>query len=137
MIRANQLRIGNFLYVSGNTIDTYQTSKPKRVDIDFLKAIDEENKQRPDGLLTWFNPIPLTPEILEKCGFNVTSKGFYQHPNWYNLSLKYFRGSYALRCNFMDIITNNIYYVHQLQNLYHALTGEELEINEFDNFTTY
>ena len=74
-------------------------------------------------------PIELNPSILEKCGFDVTSKGFYQHPNWYNVSLKYLRGTYNLRCNFMDIVANNIDYLHQLQNLYYTLTGEELIYN--------
>jgi hypothetical protein len=74
-------------------------------------------------------PIPLTPEILEKAGFEVSSKGFFSHPKWYNLSLKHRTGSYDLRCNFMERVATNIDYVHQLQNLFQSLTGEELVIN--------
>lgn len=62
MIQANELRIGDWLYVSGSTIDTYQTSNPKQVTIEFLNAIKVENEERPDGVLTWFGPSPSPPK---------------------------------------------------------------------------
>jgi hypothetical protein len=63
-----------------------------------------------------YYPIKLTPQILEKCGFE-------------------FNGGY-----FIIPLKNSLYgidkikvgkgiFLHQLQNLYFALTGEELDIN--------
>jgi hypothetical protein len=118
-MKINELRIGNLLVVDDDIVTEVTV-----IGEDYLgttKTIGFINIEK-------FSPIILTPEILEKCGFNVTSKGFYVHPNWYNISLKFMRGTYNLRCNFMDIIANNIDYLHQLQNLYFALTGEELLI---------
>lgn len=82
-------------------------------------------------------PIPLTPEILERCGFE---KGFGEYAliqdsyplrfreegEKYILSFHYF-GSNG-ESNEEEIICE-FKYLHQLQNLYFALTGQELEVN--------
>lgn len=78
------------------------------------------------------NPIPLTPEILEKCGFECEYVSKYaikythlNHAeigyNWTKLS-----GWFA---RYYGPILIHIKYLHQLQNLYWCLCGEELEIN--------
>lgn len=75
-----------------------------------------------------FEPIPLTEEWLLKFGFEKTP--------WYFNSYRLVIGNndYAILidldgdCEVGDIITCKIQYVHQLQNLYFALTGEELTI---------
>lgn len=122
MIEAKQLRIGNWVNFDNRNWLINSVTK----DFPYLETIEFGF-----GIVEYRNiePIPLTPEILEKCGFDPTSKGFFKHPNWYNVSLKYIRGTYSLRFNFTDIVATNIDYVHQLQNLYFALTGEELTIN--------
>lgn len=128
MILAHELRIGNLVTAHFQT--TRFNSKVEAISlshgIKFVSVYCDENLEGYSEQN--ISAIPLTPEILEKCGFNVTSKGFYQHGSWYNISLKYMRGTYALRCNFMDIVANNIDYVHQLQNLHFALTQTELQI---------
>jgi hypothetical protein len=66
-----------------------------------------------------FDPIPLTPEILEKAGFEKGLNGYF------------FRGGveYNLKRHMLEGFGYcEILYVHQLQNLYYALTGEELNI---------
>lgn len=124
MIQPQELRIGNWVNVSGNTIDTYQTSKPKQVSIEFLNAIKIENDERPDGILTWFSPIPLTPEILEKCGFVKYEPMMYRlKEGWHWIAVD----TNSLYINGKQVVL--IEYLHQLQNLYFALTGEELTIN--------
>lgn len=128
MIKANELRIGNCISFQNHL----ETEKVVTVNARFFSSLaggSPLEEMKPDEELSnYYSPIELTPELLEKGGFNVTSKGFYQHPNWYNVSLKHLRGTYNLRCNFMDIITNNIDYLHQLQNLYYSLVGSELEV---------
>lgn len=94
-----------------------------------------------DYAATYGKPIPLTEEWLIKFGFEkdenkpfhfirleeynleVMVNGFSgtleKEPNWF-CSIK----SYAHQTTFQKM------HVHQLQNLYHALTGEELTIKE-------
>jgi hypothetical protein len=82
--------------------------------------------------------IPLTPEWLERCGFKFLSNPGGGDKSWRRVdfpfeltdidgsegfSVYYFNGDdnvYITECDFL----------HQLQNLYFALTGEELSIKE-------
>lgn len=71
--------------------------------------------------------IPLTPEILESCGFEKHAASTYAHINQ-NLSYV-FKISHIGDGKWYSINTTaNIptKYLHQLQNLYFALTNEEL-----------
>ena len=85
-----------------------------------------------EGMTTLkFNPIPLTEECLLKFGFAQRLKtydcNFYENRK---LSIN-IRSDYAtvfLKQYKQDSYLISIEYVHQLQNLYFALTGEELEI---------
>ena len=77
--------------------------------------------------LSDLEPIPLTPRILEKCGFK---EGSY-HKNWFSIPtltphiVKYDDGFILEMVD--DIrISESFQYLHQLQNLYFALTGTEL-----------
>lgn len=77
-------------------------------------------------------PIPLTPEWLEKFGAKR-----YGHGSGYLIDSYYLSvakdGSFLIGILFADnSITNlkKLKHVHQLQNLYFALTGEELTIKE-------
>lgn len=70
-----------------------------------------------------FTPIPLTEEWLVKFGFEKDSFGcLYFGYFYYRKSLFYSSGEFS------NIGLPNIQYVHQLQNIYFALTGEELTI---------
>jgi hypothetical protein len=97
MIQANELRVGNWVLWNG-AVDTV------------------EDGQQIDELV--FDPIPLTPEILEKIDWNGYVK--------LNIG-SYFKiddvGHLYYRSDYTGI---NIDYLHQLQNLYFALTGTEL-----------
>ena len=77
-------------------------------------------------------PIPLTPEILEKAGFEEfpDSSGLYGYEaftkgNCY-VEISPTRGI-GVSIGSMET-AQSIKYLHQLQNLYFALTGEELNI---------
>jgi hypothetical protein len=84
-----------------------------------------------------WEPILLKPEILEKVGFVNFPSGnidrwkkerFYLESNWFASP-----GKYKFNWENMDHTgstpNTNIQYLHQLQNLYFALCGLELEIN--------
>ena len=77
--------------------------------------------------------IPITEEILIKCGWG---KGEYDSEYTDNVSLKQEVLSYNVNAKMLCIETNydvieikHIQYLHQLQNIYFALTETELEIN--------
>ena len=78
-----------------------------------------------------FKPIPLTEEWLLKFGFEKT---IWDNFNSFRLSIG--NNDYTIvlysdgNCEVGDIITCKIEYVNQLQNLYFALTGEELKQQE-------
>jgi hypothetical protein len=88
-------------------------------------------------------PIALKPEMLQKCGF-VENGNYYQLPearefiltlpvmgNNKNEIYGYINSkkeSYARATVNELVISNNFYYLHQLQNIYYAIIGKELEI---------
>jgi hypothetical protein len=70
------------------------------------------------------SPIPLTEEWLLKFGYITHS----HQKNYYTI-----KGHIIWKCNEMFLCDKNgvhIKYVHQLQNLYWVLNGEELVIKE-------
>lgn len=105
MVQFNELRIGNLVHV-GNGI--YE-----RVLEILCDSITTETKQ---GIFD-FEGIPITPEILEKAGFRID-------PN----SKKHAGKVYRCQGVTINLETSRIKYLHQLQNFYFALTGEELQI---------
>jgi len=129
MIQANELRIGNWIYVvdAGNfqveSLDMYDR------DTDPSILVNEEY------YLQRCEPIPLTEEWLLKFGFeiggnhistNLTTakiKGFAIN-TYSNFDEKYWWLGY-----YTNSVNSHIKYLHQLQNLYFSLTGIELIYN--------
>jgi hypothetical protein len=113
MIKANELRIGNWYFEYG---------MPRQATALFIYKL--ESIRIRDKIAIDISPIPLTPEILEKCGFVYDGTA-----HW----VKRISGMNV--CHFPDIEThidgepiNYLPSLHQVQNLYFALTGEELTI---------
>lgn len=129
MIKANELRIGNWVNYningeqlhSGKITGIYNTQdEPSRGVIDYHYP------------LVFGQPIPLTPEILEKAGFESVrwSMGSY---NWVHRESKICFKRLKTQGDVVRFMAHNrithVTSLHQLQNLYFALTGEELNIN--------
>lgn len=141
MIQPNELRIGNYIY------------EPNSEDKDPFKVwaiYSESGNEKINGYpISYFKPILIAPEILEKCGFK---KLWHLSQYEYTISIDeeintlhfVFHGSEVFCC--LSISEDNydeninvgtftaskalsIQFLHQLQNLYFALTGDELEIN--------
>lgn len=78
-------------------------------------------------------PIPLTEEWLLKFGFQYDNDDdWYVYESKNGISLSHIIGGLThyfgnQECLWVDILSE-IKYVHQLQNLYFALTGEELQL---------
>lgn len=130
-MKANELRIGNYVYLK---------SKNKWYEIANGHDIDEGTDSGD------FEPIPLTEEWLLKFRFidyrtlpnKITKKAYFDikigfYKKAWNIELKQSKLRIYHFHNFWHVISPangsiGIEYVHQLQNLYFALTGEELEI---------
>jgi hypothetical protein len=115
-MKATELRIGN--WVNGEFINgEFLLSQIFRID----------GNDDCSGL----EPIPLTPEIMEKCGFEFNSDyGKWAKRNPYFRVDGYLKRDGGVRVPLYNgQLSQLIQYLHQLQNLYYALTGEELQIN--------
>jgi hypothetical protein len=120
-MKASELRIENLIYNKQGNIVYVNTNHLT------LLSYGIENE---------FQPIPLTEEWLLKFGFAFRKMGaggavFTRHNgHWYKDDIPYFAGSngkhFDIFLQFGDGV--EIQYVHQFQNLYFALTGEELEM---------
>ena len=142
-MKARELRIGNFIngtyhdYDDGSQEDIENETLCKVVTLDvsgngdypIYVYSDEDIEHFSD-----FEPIPLTEEWLVNFGFNAKSINH----NFRIESNVDFQISSALRNCKTDERSvfyleskfgTKIEYVHQLQNLYFALTGEELTLN--------
>jgi len=117
-----ELRIGNTIEYSGKI---FEVSEIRRNTLR-IKHWSGITKVVKIGLC---NPIPLTEEWLINFGFianrRLRQKEFSANDNGCRLTL--WTGITVPGFFYLDMI--EIKYIHQLQNLYFALTGEELQIN--------
>ncbi len=75
------------------------------------------------------NPIPITPEWLERFGFQkIIGCGWQLDIETNHYCLYSENGKYVDLFVYSDEVGKQCKYIHQLQNLYFALTGEELEL---------
>jgi len=118
-MKATELRIGNWVHHKNK--GDFQIKKSHFISI----------------VLLFSKPIPLTDEWLIKFGFEFNEVcDSLQHSigenfKWFHYDL----ASATVTMQEMDDgelfhLTEHINYVHQLQNLYFALSGEELIISE-------
>lgn len=121
-MKANELRIGNCVLCNGlRTI----------VNLKLLESIYTNN------IIFTIEPIPLTEEWLLKCGFEWR-EGIEQESSLVidllgRIKIVYYSGNVNFTSLYqdnqcIDFVTGKIKYIHQLQNLYFALIGEELNI---------
>lgn len=132
MIQANELRLGNFIYkigldyVMGNPIADYNDKEVVEVDLDVIENVLKFNNTTDYEL---YEPIPLTEEYLLRFGFEKTMEWTYSKKLVGNLKLVYYLGEKGWSIGFKNYSDfSNLTYIHQLQNLYFALTGEELTL---------
>ena len=128
-IQANELRIGNYLYND----DTDDIMVVSRIESKEYTKWNNDNAYNitafkitiNDGYYEGdFRPIPLTEEWLFKFGFEVYK--FDHKENQYRFKNRLIVIRDNLFCDYGTAIIIN--HVHQLQNLYYCLCGEELTI---------
>lgn len=81
--------------------------------------------------ITKVEPIPLTPEILEKAGFKKRPNGVYQKGSFVLQEAVGFGYWVIAQVDQVDgtvhLLQNELRYVHKMQNIFYDL-GEELKI---------
>jgi hypothetical protein len=116
-MQANELRLGNWVSESG------WVHKIEKITLSDGEVFEN------------LNPIPITEEWLLKFGFECydTKVNPKPHKRWskWLFNLNIYQITYKKKNDIFLLIGTyaEIKYVHQLQNLYFALTGEELQIN--------
>ena len=124
MIELKDVRVGNWLMLDNERVWSKNYNKTNQeVSIDTLNEISRSED--------YYSPIQLTAEILEKCGFDwsIYHQAFHKENFELDINECYPKG-YAL-CEFKNrkTVVPNIFSLHQLQNVYHSLTGSELEVS--------
>ena len=125
MVNPKQLRLGNYIKDRGGKV----------LRIDFMEHVQEGYDTKLGQIMQlegqevhpmteytdYANPIPIIEEWLLRFGFEL-EEGWYWKSSLrlFNIRGLYFRANFPIKAD--------ILYVHSLQNLYFALTGEELEI---------
>lgn len=128
MIKSNELRSGNYIWNTFNNPLIVISINPYFGTDKYIEGVSCKFENGiPSGFspIDKINPIPLTEEILLKCGFKDGSLGIESD---YGAMLYGNTTTVSLEdCDGGDIGIK-IKYVHQLQNLIFALTGKELQI---------
>ena len=112
-MKAQDLRIGNWVEIQG---------------IQLSQVVGQVTRINGKKIGRNLQPIPLTEEWLERFGFEYSDlngdSGLWKIPPFQIYG----------KCNqFIYEYALDVNYVHQLQNLYFALTGEELNQNKEDD----
>src|SRR5215216_5038424 len=153
MITANELRIGNLIFWNPKLLNPNTTLPAMQVEVFSISkdkigyvSPDTEYRVEPfeDDLLQTetryksleeLEPIILTSEILEKCGFkgvndNLSRNVYYKKVDEYFSGMEINIIDYKVSLHFANgqrvALPHNCKSLNQLQNLYFALTDEEL-----------
>lgn len=132
MIQVNKFQVGN--YILDYEADSKSSIYYKVEEVKKLQSVELLNSDLGvsyrDGSLWTSNPepVPLTEEILLKCGSWDIANGLICYSLVYDEVLCSWL-FYVYSIEGRRINCGLINYLHQLQNLYFALTQEELEIS--------
>lgn len=152
MIQPNELRIGNYFHPCGQS-DSMSVNMPATAimyrvgsvnKFGDVEVIEPEQKETYKFRYKEIHPVSLSPDILEQLGFKEKKDNVQVDMARLCQLIIPIAGANenALVCLFPKDgspgfgtyatngywSSNNFSYVHQLQNLFHALTGQELQI---------
>ncbi len=123
---AKELRVGSWLMFSNKI----QPNRFIQVDATFFRSFSIEDGLELSG---YYSPIPLTPEILQKAGFVKRRNSYgkvteqYRHIKTDPVVLVETKQCWLVKTSSGNKLTS-LNHIHQLQNLFFVITGEELEI---------
>jgi hypothetical protein len=145
MLHAKDLRYGNKVYNKRGEVITVQQILGSSVVYDTTLNVNRRQLSKVSGSydssyttyvvetvkeagLQDIEPVKLTPQILEKCGFRnfVRDEWIVSHGNEHT---DFLFSEEGLRLRHTTSTRVPIRYVHQLQNFFYAIAGQELEID--------
>jgi hypothetical protein len=129
-MKATDLRIGNYHYylVKDHLDKRKEWNEVFQIDaLDLVKLSEIEDLN--------YQPIPLTEEWLKKLGFKLVFAGqgdgyIYEYGELCKTLTIHSRDRNKFLYSTFNSCEKHIQYVHQLQNLYFALTNEELTLTK-------
>jgi hypothetical protein len=121
-MKPNDLRLGNHIFwdipEKQNTIHTVvgiRNEKPQTIPISLGESIND------------YKPIPITEGILKQLGF-IQLNGSYWEKNGVGFIVGYAVDGSLVCGNSFGARHCHYYYVHQIQNIWYYVTGEELSL---------
>lgn len=141
-----ELRVGNYVKYNGSIVSVYAISNPtpnKDKHFDNKAKVTLWCNGLIDANIDEIEPIPITDELLLKIGFKKKRDGcllYRDHNDEFSIKfdLGYAFIEYANLCFNPEDVTEANYgsvlefpnrlHLHTLQNIWHLLTGKELEI---------
>lgn len=129
-MEANELRVGNLVYYFDRTLPI---PIQKIIAIETITEGGVNHLFAEEGLYEKefkdLNPIPLTPEWLEKFGFDEDGRTMSLDDDKYELCLERKGNEIWVICSsgYPQEI-KKLEYVHEVQNVFSSLKGKELEI---------
>lgn len=125
-MEAKELRIGNYVTIAHET--NSPLARVESITGQFINVFDNQRGYDIDFVLR----IPINQEWLIRLGFIHQYGDIWDMPkpcesiNYNHGECDVYAGErHSYEC---QMITDSVKHVHQLQNLYFALTGEELEV---------
>jgi len=146
MLHAKDLRYGNKVFNKKGEVITVQQIHSSTIVYDTAINVSRRHLSKVSGFynaasyttqvvevvkeadMQEIEPIKLTPKVLESCGFRnfVRDEWILTHGNTHT-DFELSDDGLRLRHNTTSRVP--IKYLHQLQNFYYAIAGQELEIN--------
>lgn len=125
MIKTESLRIGNWIKLIGSDehhlVGSLQTKMVDNIGTIHLYGNGVWNREdQVEG-------IRITSEILDKCGFDLFDDDDFMQTQYRGIF--YIRMIEHIRCTEIrigDMHFGHIAYLHELQNIYYSITGQEL-----------
>lgn len=128
--KKSELRLGNFFQDQQKNLLSVCDLSTEEVTTIAFKVVDRSRFPLPDGWKA--EPIPISREWLMKLGFNVHLNRY-----WFEQDDE-FKSNFAViwdeKASLFKVPFIGFWYeiktIHQLQNLFFALTGKELKIHD-------
>lgn len=131
IMEASELRMNNWVYIQ-------QYKENKQIGVVYENgSFVTKNNEHSFSSIECATPIPLTEEWLRKAGFFKGKDDYFgTEPIFTQVICIYSHGENVFSLYRYNDAHVYVEYVHQLQNLYHALTGEELNFDLCQSSTT-
>jgi len=125
-----ELRLGNYIKLEKYLNDGDRVFKVEIFGVNnriSTSCINKDGEERFVFMKLPYEPIQLTEEILLKCGFEKIRTDYFIEGIRFYVSKPDNFDDFVLVDK--DSVLTIVKHLHQLQNLYFSLTGEELKVN--------